>query len=84
MAAPLNTCNTIEQRGFVRFFVGKKYFSKGYPQRNAAHMGMGNISSGDSLTHLIQKLRSQLGIVAYLLNYLRNSGLLKSWDFFRP
>jgi hypothetical protein len=38
MAAPLNTCTTIEQRG-VRFFVGKKYgCSKGYPQRNAAHM----------------------------------------------
>jgi hypothetical protein len=29
----------IEQRGFVRFFVGKKYGSKGYAQRNAAHMG---------------------------------------------
>jgi hypothetical protein len=26
----------IEQRGF---FVGKKYGSKGYPQRNAARMG---------------------------------------------
>jgi hypothetical protein len=23
MAAPLNTCTTIEQRGVVRFFVGK-------------------------------------------------------------
>jgi hypothetical protein len=40
MAAPLNTCTTIEQRGVVRFFVGKKYgCSKGYAQRNAAHMG---------------------------------------------
>jgi hypothetical protein len=39
MAAPLNTCTTIEQRGVVRFFVSKKYGSKGYPQRNAAHMG---------------------------------------------
>jgi hypothetical protein len=40
MAAPLNTCTTIEQRGVVRFFVSKKYgCSKGYPQRNAAHMG---------------------------------------------
>jgi hypothetical protein len=30
----------IEQRGVVRFFVGKKYgCGKGYPQRNAAHMG---------------------------------------------
>jgi hypothetical protein len=25
--------------GVVRFFVGKKYGSKGHPQRNAAHMG---------------------------------------------
>ena len=24
MAAPLNTCTTIEQRGVVRFFVGKR------------------------------------------------------------
>jgi hypothetical protein len=24
MAAPLSTCTTIEQRGIVRFFVGKK------------------------------------------------------------
>jgi hypothetical protein len=40
MAAPLNTCTTIEQRGVVRFlWVGKKYGSKGYPQGNAAHMG---------------------------------------------
>jgi hypothetical protein len=40
MAATLNTCTTIEQRGVVRFFVGKKYgCSKGYQQRNAAHMG---------------------------------------------
>jgi hypothetical protein len=40
MAAPLNTCTTIEQRGVVRFFVGKKYGSKGYPHTgNAAHMG---------------------------------------------
>jgi uncharacterized protein len=39
MAAPLNTCTTIEQRGVVRFFVGKKYGCiKGYAQRNAAHM----------------------------------------------
>jgi hypothetical protein len=37
MAVPLNTCTTIEQRGIVRFFVSKKYRSKGYPQRNAAH-----------------------------------------------
>jgi hypothetical protein len=36
MVAPLKTCTTTEQRGVVRFFVGKKY---GYPQRNAAHMG---------------------------------------------
>jgi hypothetical protein len=36
MAAPLNTCTTIEQRGVVRFW-GKKYgLNKGYPQRNAA------------------------------------------------
>jgi hypothetical protein len=34
MAAPLNTCTTIEQCGVVRFFVGKKYgWSKGYPQK---------------------------------------------------
>jgi hypothetical protein len=39
MAARLNTCNTIEQRGAVRFLWAKKYGSKGYPQRNAAHMG---------------------------------------------
>ena len=38
MAAPLNTCTTIEQRGVVCFFVGKKYGSKGYPQRNVAHV----------------------------------------------
>jgi hypothetical protein len=28
MAAPLNICTTIEQRGVVRFFVGQKYGSK--------------------------------------------------------
>jgi hypothetical protein len=40
MAVLLNTCTTIEQRGVMRFFVGKKYgCSKGYPQSNAAHMG---------------------------------------------
>jgi hypothetical protein len=45
------------------FFVGKKYGSKGYPQGNAAH---------DSFPHLIQKPRSQLGFVTYLLNRPRN------------
>jgi hypothetical protein len=36
----MNTCTTIEQRGVVRFIVGKKYgFSKGHPQRTAANMG---------------------------------------------
>jgi hypothetical protein len=39
MAAPLNTCTTIEQRGVVRF-VGKKYGSKGYPQRNKGYMAL--------------------------------------------
>jgi hypothetical protein len=41
MAAPLNTCTTIEQRGVVRFlWAGKKYGSKGYPHTgNAALMG---------------------------------------------
>jgi hypothetical protein len=39
MAAPLNTCTTIEQRGVVRFFMDKTYESKGYQQINAAHMG---------------------------------------------
>jgi hypothetical protein len=29
------------------------------------------LSSGDSFPHLIQKPRSQLGFVTYLLNYLR-------------
>jgi hypothetical protein len=29
------------------------------------------LSSGDSFRHLIQKPRSQLGFVTYLLNYLR-------------
>src|SRR5215475_8289088 len=44
MAAPLNTCTTIEQRGVVRFFVAKKYgCSKGYPQRTAAHMGSSSL-----------------------------------------
>ena len=77
MAAPLNTCTTLEQRGVVQFvwakdmaakdihkemlpmlqdggapeyvyhdrrawccavFVGKRYGSKGYQQRNAAHV----------------------------------------------
>ena len=33
----MNTCTTIEQRGVVCFLVGK-YGSKGYPQRNAAHV----------------------------------------------
>jgi hypothetical protein len=32
-------CTTIEQRGVVQFFVGKKYCSKGYAQRNVAHVG---------------------------------------------
>jgi hypothetical protein len=31
------------------------------------------LSSGDSFPHLIQKPRSQLGFVTYLLNYLRTS-----------
>jgi hypothetical protein len=40
MAASLNTCTTIEQRGVVRLIEKKKYgCSKGYAQRNAAHMG---------------------------------------------
>jgi hypothetical protein len=46
MAVPLNTCTTIEQRGVVRFIVGKnmeaKYIHKVMlPIRasNAAHMG---------------------------------------------
>ena len=39
MAAPLSTCTTIEQRGVVRFLWAKKNGSKGYPQRNAAHVG---------------------------------------------
>jgi hypothetical protein len=30
------------------------------------------LSSGDSFPHLIQKRRSQLGFVTYLLNYLHN------------
>ena len=38
MAAPLNTRTTIEQRGAVRFLWVKRYGSKGYPQRNAAHV----------------------------------------------
>jgi hypothetical protein len=47
MAARLNTCTTIEQRGVVRFFVGKKYgCSKGYAQRNAAHAKSSGISAG--------------------------------------
>jgi len=29
------------------------------------------LSSGDSFPHLIQKRRSQIGFVTYLLNYLR-------------
>jgi len=37
MAAPLNMCTMIEQRGVVQFFVGKDG-GKGYPQRNAAHV----------------------------------------------
>jgi hypothetical protein len=46
MAAPLNTCTTIEQGGVVRFFVGKKYgCSKGYRQRNAAHTGSISLST---------------------------------------
>jgi hypothetical protein len=36
-------------------------------------------SSGDSFPHLIQKRRSQLGFVTYLLNYLRT---LFCWNFF--
>jgi hypothetical protein len=51
MAAPLNTCTTIEQRGVVRFFVGKKYGSKGYPQRNAAHMGSSNRARLEETTY---------------------------------
>jgi hypothetical protein len=44
MAAPLNTCTTIEQRGVVRFSLAKKYgCSKEYPQRNAAHMGSSSL-----------------------------------------
>jgi len=39
MAAPPNTCTTIEQRGVVRFLWAKRYGSKGYPQRNADHVG---------------------------------------------
>jgi len=35
------------------------------------------LSSGDSFLHLIQKRRSQLGFVTYLLNYLRMLCLLQ-------
>jgi hypothetical protein len=90
MAVPLNTCTTIEQRGIVRFG------SKGYPQRNAVHLGSISLwisfaasiylptktqnatlfYRGDSFPHLIQKRRSQLGFVTYLLNYLRITTVL--------
>jgi len=33
------------------------------------------LSSGDNFLHLIQKRRSQLGFVTYLLNYPRISGI---------
>jgi hypothetical protein len=42
----------IEQRGVVRFLWAKKYGSKGYPQRNAAHMGSISLRS-----HTIQFLK---------------------------
>jgi hypothetical protein len=47
MAAPLNTCTTTEQRGIVCVFLwAKKYgCSKGYPQRNAVHMGTHSLKS---------------------------------------
>jgi hypothetical protein len=52
MAAPLNTCTTIEQRGVVRFLWAKIYGSKGYPQRNAAHMGKFKINTYENLNIL--------------------------------
>jgi hypothetical protein len=39
MAAPLNTCTTIEQRGVVRFLWAKNMDAKD-PQGNAAHMAV--------------------------------------------
>jgi hypothetical protein len=39
------------------------------------------LSSGDSFPHLIQKPRSQLGFVTYLLNYLRITVCRRVKDF---
>ena len=37
------------------------------------------LSSGDNFPHLIQKRRSQLGFVTYLLSYPRNLGHLSDY-----
>jgi len=37
------------------------------------------LSSSDSFPHLIQKRRSQLGFVTYLLNYLRTIHNFGAW-----
>jgi hypothetical protein len=47
MAAPLNTCTTIEQRGVVRFLWTKNMEAKD-PQGNAAHMGSISLLVGKS------------------------------------
>jgi len=39
------------------------------------------LSSGDSFPHLIQKRRSQIGFVTYLLNYLRIIPQSNIWTF---
>jgi hypothetical protein len=69
MAAPLNTCTTIEQRGVVRFLRAKNMDAA-----KDIHKEMLPIRAAficDSFPHLIQKRRSQLGFVTYLLNYPR-------------
>jgi hypothetical protein len=40
------------------------------------------LSSGDSFPHLIQKLKSQLGFVTDLLNYLRKKTSLHNIELF--
>jgi hypothetical protein len=67
MAAPLNTCTTIEQRGLVRFLWVKNTEAKDI-QRNAAHMGSISlwISFAASIFFAHKKAQPRCSIVVHV------------------
>jgi len=93
MAAPLKTRTTIEQRGVVRFLWAKKNGSKGYPQRNAAHVGE-HCLSRQAVHNWVQKFSEGRTSIEdehragrpveiatpETLQRIEDSGLVKRWD----